>query len=426
MGEVYTGLGNKSKAISNYKSAIKIAEDQKMPPEQAILYFNMGKIFAAENKDSIAIVYFKKSQAIANKLDNKSLAAKATMELTSLYKNTDSLKLTEKTLHASLQEFQNSGSRSSEAVNYKRLSELYSNRKQFEKALEYSEKYHAVKDSISGADIQLQLKNLEEQYNSVKKEKEIELLKKDGLLAQAELRQQQTFQYSAIVIFLVLSCAGIFAVNRYRLLQATRRQIEMERVRNQIAADLHDEVGSTLSSIKMYSDIVKNQPHQSETSASLLDKIGSNSKEMIETMSDIVWMIKPGNDAFENVENRMLNFANELCGPHGINLEFDKNATNSALKMPMELRRDLYLIFKESINNAVKYSHCHTIHVAISNLENRIEMRVSDDGIGFDPNAITTGNGLSNMQKRAVAHQGHITVQSSPGKGTEIIAEFPI
>ena len=176
----------------------------------------------------------------------------------------------------------------------------------------------------------------------------------------------------------------------------------------------------------MYSDIVKNQPHQSETSASLLDKIGSNSKEMIETMSDIVWMIKPGNDAFENVENRMLNFANELCGPHGINLEFDKNATNSALKMPMELRRDLYLIFKEAINNAVKYSHCHTIHVAISNLENRIEMRVSDDGIGFDPNAITTGNGLSNMQKRAVAHQGHITVQSSPGEGTEIIAEFPV
>ena len=83
---------------------------------------------------------------------------------------------------------------------------------------------------------------------------------------------------------------------------------------------------------------------------------------MIENMSDIVWMIKPGNDDFKNIENRMLNFANELCTPAGINFEFTKDNAIENIKMPMEQRRDIYLIFKEAVNNAVKYSACRFIN----------------------------------------------------------------
>src|SRR5204863_1537898 len=108
----------------------------------------------------------------------------------------------------------------------------------------------------------------------------------------------------------VLALIGVWLlINRNKL---KHRMKELE-LRGKIAADLHDDVGSTLSSIRMYSDIVKNQTTHSATASELLDKISSNSKEMIENMSDIVWMIKPGNDDFRNIENRMLNFANELC-----------------------------------------------------------------------------------------------------------------
>ena len=168
----------------------------------------------------------------------------------------------------------------------------------------------------------------------------------------------------------------------------------MQAVRNKIASDLHDDVGSTLSSIRMYSDIVKNQPNQTETSTQLLNKISSNSKEMIENMSDIVWMIKPGNDDFSNIENRMLNFANELCVPAGINFEFNKNAAADDIKISMELRRDIYLIFKEAINNAVKYSGCRSINAEMNFKNHQLEMRISDDGNGFDTNAAKKGKGF--------------------------------
>jgi len=220
----------------------------------------------------------------------------------------------------------------------------------------------------------------------------------------------------------LIIAAGVYSLYKYRLSQV----LKFQAVRNKIASDLHDDVGSTLSSIRMYSDIVKNQPNQTNTTTELLDKISSNSKEMIENMSDIVWMIKPGNDDFSNIENRMLNFANELCTPVGINFEFNKNAAAEVIKMPMELRRDVYLIFKEAINNAVKYSCCNTIHSQINLKSHALEMRISDDGKGFDTNIASNGNGLSNMKKRTDTHNGTFQLFSSPGEGTEIVVAFNI
>ena len=225
-----------------------------------------------------------------------------------------------------------------------------------------------------------------------------------------------------VLICILLLAAGIYSIYKYRLSQV----LKMQAVRNKIASDLHDDVGSTLSSIRMYSDIVKNQPNQTSVAWELLDKISSNSKEMIENMSDIVWMIKPGNDEFKNIENRMLNFANELCVPAAINFEFNKDSSAEDIKLHMEQRRDLYLIFKEAVNNAVKYSGCHFIHTIITRKNNQLEMRISDDGNGFSTAIIKNGNGLTNMQQRTKANGGTFTIQSNPGEGTEITVLFPI
>ena len=144
----------------------------------------------------------------------------------------------------------------------------------------------------------------------------------------------------------------------------------------------------------MYSDILKHQPNQYNTSIEWLNKISSNSKETIENMSDIVWMIKPGNDDFANIEDRMLNFANELCTPKGINFEMIKNEMLTGLKIPMEQRRDIYLIFKEAVNNAVKYSDCHFIRSEMHFDNHNLRMQISDDGNGFNLAQADKGNGL--------------------------------
>lgn len=231
----------------------------------------------------------------------------------------------------------------------------------------------------------------------------------------------QTWWFITVIIIALL--AGIYALYKYRLNQL----LKLQAVRNKIASDLHDDVGSTLSSIRMYSSIVNNQVKESHPqSAELLNKISSNSKEMIENMSDIVWMIKPGNDDFKSIENRMLNFANELCTPADINFEFNKDAAADAVHIPMELRRDIYLIFKEAVNNAVKYSGCHSIRAVITLQNHQLQMHISDDGNGFDITNAKNGNGLSNMRKRAETHKGKFTIQSAPDEGTEVIVTFPL
>ena len=177
----------------------------------------------------------------------------------------------------------------------------------------------------------------------------------------------------------------------------------------------------------MYSEIVTGQVKETHPqSAELLDKISSNSREMIENMSDIVWMIKPGNDDFKSIENRMLNFANEICVPARISFEFNKDGLPESIQMPMEQRRDIYLIFKEAINNAVKYSGCKNIRAGISTLDHTLQIHIEDDGNGFDASILKAGNGLSNMRKRAEAHKGIFSIQSAPDEGTEIIVSFPI
>jgi signal transduction histidine kinase len=259
----------------------------------------------------------------------------------------------------------------------------------------------------------------------IKKEMEYEYLKKktdSDQLYDRQLAKKNFYTWILAVLFVAASAIVYILWNRYKLKQRLK-EVEM---RNKIASDLHDDVGSTLSSIRMYSSLVKNQPNQTPVAAELLEKISNNSKEMIENMGDIVWMIKPGNDDFKNIENKMLNFANELCVPAGINFEFSNDSPSEDLRLPMEQRRDLYLIFKEAVNNAVKYSSCRQIQTIISQNANLLTMTIRDDGTGFDATHSTFGNGLLNMQKRTKAHGGTFQLTSLPNKGTEIIVSLPV
>ena len=294
------------------------------------------------------------------------------------------------------------------------LSQLYEKTANYKSSLEYYKLHEKMRDSISNSDLQKQGVKSNIEYQYLKKKNESDKLHSEQIA-------RKNF-YSWLLIFLLIASViiGFSLYRRYRL----RQKLNEEEVRNKIAADLHDDVGSTLSSIRMYSDIVKHQPNQSGISIELLNKISSNSKETIENMSDIVWMIKPGNDDFANIEDRMLNFANELCTPAGINFEMTKNSMLNGVKIPMEQRRDIYLIFKEAINNAVKYSNCHFIRTAIQLDKNRLTMSISDDGNGFDVISSKKGNGLTNMQKRAAVHKGNCDILSKEGSGTEIKVQF--
>ena len=213
----------------------------------------------------------------------------------------------------------------------------------------------------------------------------------------------------------------LYAIYYYRM-QKIR---DIRRIRNKIASDLHDDLGATLSSISIMSELVNQQvKDQSPQASSLLEKIGTSSRNMIESVNDMVWAINPQNDSFENIIKRMRSFASEILAAKDIafHFDFDKKLVQSKLKM--DIRRNFYLIFKEAVNNTAKYSGAANTYVMIWNRENNLKMTIRDDGSGFEMKTVKAGNGLSNMQQRAELMKARFSLESIPGKGTIVELEF--
>jgi len=238
----------------------------------------------------------------------------------------------------------------------------------------------------------------------------------------------QTWLFKIAVILLI--AGGIYAFYRYRLRQA----LKLQSIRNNIASDLHDEIGSTLSSISISSAVIRKKLNSDSAEANnLLSQISINTDNMMEAMSDIVWAVNTKNDKFDNVVNRMRAFAIEILEPDGILLNMNVSRQLDNVVLDMQQRKNLYLIFKEGINNIAKYAACKNVWVDINIHSGKIMMKIKDDGKGFIAGAAgenqgTTlgGNGLNNMQKRAAELSGKLKIDSASGKGTEIIVEFPV
>jgi signal transduction histidine kinase len=159
---------------------------------------------------------------------------------------------------------------------------------------------------------------------------------------------------------------------------------------------------------------------QSKEIIPLLDTIGESSTKMLDAMADIVWTINPENDQFEKILLRMRNFAYALLGAKNIDYEFDANEEIHNLKLSMEVRRNLYLIFKEATNNLAKYSEASQAMFSITGNKDQLTMLIRDNGKGFDMEKQTEGNGLKNMRKRAVEIGAQLLIEAFPGKGTQI------
>ncbi len=227
-----------------------------------------------------------------------------------------------------------------------------------------------------------------------------------------------------ILIFLLITGA-LYALYRYRLYQA----LKIEKLRYRIARDLHDEIGSTLSSISIYAESVKKVTGGNQKADSILSKINAGTTAMMEAMSDIVWAVNSRNDHFDDLANRMRSFAVQVTESKQIELQFTENKDLPDLQLNMEQRKNIYLICKEAISNAVKYSDCTLLTVSISNKDNMLIFHISDNGKGFDLNSLYRtdtghspgGNGLKNMSTRAKEINGKLEVSSQPGSGTRII-----
>jgi signal transduction histidine kinase/ligand-binding sensor domain-containing protein len=221
----------------------------------------------------------------------------------------------------------------------------------------------------------------------------------------------------------LLTVVALYTIYRYRLAQA----LKLQAVRNRIAADLHDEIGSTLSSISIFSEVIEDQTKEQLPEVTpVIKRISDSTQNMMEAMSDIVWTINPKNDRFENIISRMQAFASEMLEAVNCKLEMHVDEKTNSLKLPMETRKNFYLVFKEAINNIAKYAQANNVQVNVYIRNATLYLSIKDDGKGFELKYNSTGNGLLNMERRAAELKGKFQIHTAPGKGTELEVWFPV
>ncbi len=221
-----------------------------------------------------------------------------------------------------------------------------------------------------------------------------------------------------------IAASGLaFTIHRYRLAQV----LALANVRTHIATDLHDDIGASLSQIAVLSEVaLRSQSDADESGITPLTQIAGISRELIDGMSDIVWAINPENDFLDNLVYRMRRIATDLLGAHKIALVFRSSATVQDLKIAADVRRHVYLIFKEGIHNIARHSSATSVEVALELIGERLELRLSDNGKGFDPDMDFDGRGLANIRKRAAAIQALVNWKSTAGEGSTLILSAPV
>ena len=226
-------------------------------------------------------------------------------------------------------------------------------------------------------------------------------------------------------IVLVMTLVGLiaYALYSYRV----RRLLEIERVRTRIATDLHDDIGSSLSQIAIMSEVVQQQVDGRNPRVSHpLAVIAGTSRELVDSMADIVWAINPKRDHLIDLTQRMRQFAADLLSARNMRFQFAAPGQESNIPLETDIRREVFLIFKEAVNNAVRHSNCSFIDIEFALNDKALTLHVTDNGSGFDPLQVLGGHGLVSMKRRAENIGGTLDIFSEAGGSTTITLQAPL
>lgn len=206
---------------------------------------------------------------------------------------------------------------------------------------------------------------------------------------------------------------------------AFQQQLALEHQRNKITADLHDDIGATLSSLQINSAVANQLLNKNPIEAKkVLQKIETQSQNLADKIGDIIWSMKPGKDEFMTLSTRIRNFVNDILGSTDIKYVIETDPVLDHLIKDITLRKNIILIIKEGVNNVAKYSEASQLNIKLGWINNTITIEIIDNGIGFEINE-TSGNGIANMRKRVEELTGDFKIASFPKQGTSIFANIP-
>jgi ligand-binding sensor domain-containing protein/signal transduction histidine kinase len=222
-----------------------------------------------------------------------------------------------------------------------------------------------------------------------------------------------------------LAIALVLAAHRYRVTQ----MVNLERMRTAIATDLHDDIGASLSQIAILSEVARVNGNGQGRPGEPLERVATLARELVDSMGDIVWSIRSEPRGMDSLIRRMREFALDLLGSLGIDIELQTPPIAESVHLSLQERRQLFLIFKECIHNVARHSGCTAVKTELKVLEREIVLIVEDNGSGLNPverpPGSTGGNGIPGMRLRAESLGGSMQFTSKPGEGCTVVIRIP-
>jgi signal transduction histidine kinase len=292
-----------------------------------------------------------------------------------------------------------------------------------------------VQDSINKANSSQSLIELNTKYEVQKKETLI-------VKQQYSLFRRKIFIYIIIIVTVILLSISLVKFRKIQEQQKNKlaaiaeeeqirivleRKAAQEKERERITADLHDDIGATLSSMSIYGELAdKLWQEKPEESKKMIKKISITSKNLLGRMGDIIWSMKAGDEENYTLEARLRNYCNELLTPKNIQVEFNIDEKVTVGINNPEARKNILLIAKEAMNNIAKYSNATKSTVSLQKTKAGIQLSISDNGKGFDMKLTGVGNGLNNIKTRCTLLKGNCVIECESGQGVLITCIFPI
>jgi signal transduction histidine kinase len=251
--------------------------------------------------------------------------------------------------------------------------------------------------------------------------------------ARGEWSEPAGFHFEIVIPFykkpwfvFLLATLAILAIYYIRI-QRLKQKYRIEKIRLTIARDLHDDVGSTLGSINLLSKTAGRRLQQhssSEEITPIFDRIGRSAENTLEAMDDIVWSINPDKDTVEDLVIRMREFCIPLLEAAAIDFNFQVEGDHSR-PVPMNLRRNCFLVFKEAVNNLLRHAAATRVNILVQRTHQHLLVRIQDNGRGFEPGKPTQRNGLKNMEARMQQSGGSFSIETAD-TGTTVLISAPV
>ncbi len=436
LGDAFSAYGSVFWAEKNYDSALyfyrkeyQIYSGVSNISNQAYAAENIGTAFYSKCEEKngrvwadSALLYFEKALGYFEKVADSTDVNYEKINIGAALHLKNDYKAAAKNLTEALSFFSRANNIAQVYQVYYELSKVYRDQGDYKIAYALLDSASVYNDTLTSRNNASTIAGMFAKYEADKKDRTILLLNTQQKLSEQELSRQHI-----ITIFIIsLAFFGIFLVfilwNRNRI----KQKLKEVQVRNQLSNDLHDDIGSSLSSILLLSNLVGQQKNDESVNKTLLEKIANNTKEVIDKMSDIVWTMNPKYDEGESLRERIENYVVRLKEVTTVTINGNIDGKIDQYHFTMELRKNIFLIIKEAMNNALKYANASLLQLDFIAGEKYFQILIKDNGIGFDKAVTVTGNGFETMIHRAKASNGECTITSECGKGTLVKTIIPI